>query len=138
MSPTEALAVAAAAHAGFQVTVTALVYPQLAWAALVAPEAWPQTHARHSRLILPLVALTYAGLVATAVWSLTSDPGALEVAAIVAAAGCVAVTGTLAAPVHGRLDRPDPALLRRLLRVDRVRAVLAVATLVLAGAALTG
>ena len=48
----------------------------------------------------------------------------------------MAVTATLAAPVHGRLDTPDPVLLRRLLRVDRVRAVLAVAALVLAGAAL--
>ena len=135
MSPVEALAVATAAHAGFQVTVTALVYPQLA---RVGPEAWPDTHARHSRLIVPLVALTYAALAATGVWSLVSGPGSLEVAAIVAAAACVAVTATLAAPVHGRLDTPDPVLLRRLLRVDRVRAVLAVAALVLAGAALTG
>ena len=126
---------AAAAHAGFQLTVTVLVYPQLA---RVAPEAWEQTHARHSRLILPLVALTYAGLLAAGVWSLVSGPGVLEVAAVVAAAGCVVVTGTLAAPVHGRLDHPDPALLRRLLRVDRARAALAVAALVLAGAALAG
>ncbi len=135
MSPAEALAVAAAAHAGFQVTVTVLVYPQLA---RTAPEAWPETHARHSRLIVPLVALTYAGLVAAGGWSLVSGPGALEVAAVVAAAGCVAVTGTLAAPVHGSLDQPYPALLRRLLRVDRLRAVLALAALAFAGAALTG
>lgn len=42
------------------------------------------------------------------------------------------VTATVAAPLHGRLDTRDPALLARLLAADRVRCVSA--CLALAGA----
>jgi hypothetical protein len=45
------------------------------------------------------------------------------------------VTAVAAAPTHGRLLKADPHLLRRLLVVDRVRAVLA--CVALAGAVVT-
>ncbi len=133
MTAAQALVVAASLHAGFQLTVSALVYPQLA---RVAPSDWTEVHARHSRLILPLVAVVYAGLVGSAVWVLAAGPSRLEVAAIGCAAACLGVTAVGAAPLHGRLDRPDPVLLRRLLALDRVRALLAVAAAVLATTAL--
>lgn len=90
-----AFLVATAAHAGFQLTVTALVYPALV---RVGPEGWQQAHTRHSRAILPLVVLVY---------------------------GALLVTATASAPTHRRLVTPEPHLLRRLLVVDRVRAGLA-------------
>lgn len=133
ISPGVALALATAVHAGFQLTVTVLVYPVLA---RVPAASWTQAHARHSRLILPLVALTYGGLVAAGAWVVVDSPTSLEVAAVLTAAGCILVTAVAAAPTHGRLVVPDPALLRRLLRADRVRGLLAVAALVLAVAAL--
>ncbi|MBC2960774.1 hypothetical protein [Nocardioides deserti] len=56
----EALLVGATAlHAGFQLTVTALVYPRLAG---TAPAAWSREHSRHSRTITPLVAVVYAAV----------------------------------------------------------------------------
>ncbi|WP_341925600.1 hypothetical protein [Nocardioides psychrotolerans] len=128
-----AFALAAALHAGFQLTVTVLVYPVLA---RVPASSWSDAHARHSRLIVPLVGLTYAGLVAAGAWLLASSPGPLGLAAVLAAAGSVVVTAVAAAPTHGRLVTPDPALLRRLLVVDRLRGLFAVLALVLAVAAL--
>ena len=124
-----AFALATALHAGFQLTVTVLVYPVLA---RVPAGSWAEAHARHSRLVVPLVALTYGGLVAAGAWLLTSSPSALEVAAVLAAAGCVLVTAVAAAPTHGRLTGPDPALLRRLLRADRLRCLFAVGSFALA------
>lgn len=132
MTPVEALVVASSAHAGFQVTVTVLVYPQLA---RVEESAWTATHARHSRLIVPLVGLLYAGLLGTGAWVLATGPHPLALASLVCAAGCLAVTALGAAPLHGRLDAPHPGLLRRLLVVDRVRAGLAVAAAALAALA---
>lgn len=127
-----ALLAAAALHAGFQLTVTVLVYPTLA---RNGPATWSRAHARHSRAIVPLVVVTYGTLVASAAWALASDPTTPVVLTAVAAAACMGVTATLAAPTHGRLTRPDPALLRTLLRVDRVRAVLATLALIAALAA---
>ena len=46
-------------HAGFQATVTLLVYPALAE---VPPERWHDAHQRHSRRIVPLVGLVYVSL----------------------------------------------------------------------------
>ncbi len=64
-----ALLVATAVHAGFQLTVSRLVYPALA---AVAPAAWEPTHAAHSRRITPLVGLVYGLVMVTAVGSLAS------------------------------------------------------------------
>lgn len=127
-----ALLAVAAGHAGFQLTVTVLVYPALAAA---RPEEWEVVHARHSRRITPLVVLAYGGLVLAGAWALTAGPlRPLLVLTLVAAGATVVVTGVSAAPLHGRLGRegPRPELLRRLLVADRVRAVLAVLVLLLA------
>jgi sugar phosphate isomerase/epimerase len=127
-----AFLVAAAAHAGFQVTVTTLVYPTLA---RVPSDRWVEAHRRHSRGIVPLVVLLYGALVVTSVPFVAHhhDPAAWVGAA--GAWGAMLVTATAAAPTHARLTTPEPRLLRRLLAVDRVRAVLA--CVALAGAAVT-
>lgn len=127
-----ALLAVAAGHAGFQLTVTVLVYPALA---ATRPEDWDVVHARHSRRITPLVVLAYGGLVLAGAWALVSEPLRLPlVLTLLAAVATVVVTAVSAAPLHGRLGRqgPRPELLRRLLVADRVRAVLAVLVLVLA------
>jgi len=131
-----ALVVAGALHAGFQGTVTALVYPALA---RLRPEDWVEGHARHSRAIVPLVVVVYAAVLGAVAWSLVADPTGWVAASAAAQAVALGVTATLAAPLHGRLSDRDEALVVRLLRVDRVRAAAAVAGLLLAGvAALVG
>ena len=128
-----ALVAATSLHAGFQLTVTLLVYPALT---RVAPAAFAAAHDRHSRAIVPLVGLVYAAVVVTALGVVVTDPGsALGWTAAVASAGALLVTALRAAPLHGRLGRrgPEPDLLAALLRADRVRtacAVLAVAAAV--------
>lgn len=132
MSPadaaTTALVAATAAHAGFQLTVTAVVYPALA---RLTPERWPEGHTAHGRAITPVVAVVYGGLALASGWAVTSRPGDVAVLLTVAAAAvAVLTTALVAAPTHGSLaDGPDPALLRRLLRADRVRTLAAVAAL---------
>lgn len=128
--PEAALLGATTLHAGFQVTVTALVYPRLAD---TSPADWSRVHARHSRVIAPLVAVVYAAVLAACGWALLDPDSSLGAAVLVAcAATAVALgdTALVAAPLHGRLGRspdtgPDPRLLARLLLADRVRAVAA-------------
>ena len=69
-----ALVAATSLHAGFQLTVTLLVYPALA---RVAPERFAEAHGRHSRAIVPLVGLVYAAVVVTALGVLVTDPDAV-------------------------------------------------------------
>ncbi len=127
------LAVAAAAHAGFQLTVTAVVYP-----ALVAVPAmdWTRAHAAHGRAITPLVVLTYGALLTAVAWSLWSQPS--NAAVWVCASGTalsMSTTAFVTGPTHGRLAHHREAhLLRRLTVSDRVRAVGALVAF--AGAAL--
>lgn len=126
MTATIALALAACLHAGFQLTVTALVYPVLA---RTPADRWPAAHARHSRSITPLVGLAYGALAITSVWALLEAPRSPAlVVALAGVTGSVLATATSAAPTHGRLGRagPTPQLLRRLLVADRVRAGFAV------------
>lgn len=119
-----ALLAATAAHAGFQAAVTVLVYPALA---RVPGDGWTAAHAAHSRAITPLVALVYGLLAVASGWSLFAGPGGWTLVSLFAVVVAVAVTAMVAAPAHGRLATGhDPALLRRLLRADRVRAVAAV------------
>ncbi len=111
-------------HAGFQLTVTVLVYPALA---RVPVEAWAVEHDRHSRRITPLVAVVYAGVLVTAAGALLTSPSyAVGPAVAVALAGhalTLGVTAAVAAPLHGRLGRGrDASLVRRLVVADRVRA----------------
>jgi len=112
-------------HLGFQGTVTVLVYPALVRRGLSHPDEWPADHARHSRVIVPLVGVVYVGLLAASGWSLSTGPGLLAALAVLGAGAAVAVTAILAAPLHGRLTSPDPSLLARLLAIDRLRCALA-------------
>jgi len=120
------LLLVAAAHVGFQLTVTRMVYPALGE---VPPDTWSQAHALHSRRIVPLVAVLYLPLAALLVWAAVAHPG--EPGTWVAAGGGMLSMGTtaaVAAPVHGQLggavSRDDRArLTRRLVSADRVRAL---------------
>ena len=123
------LLAAVALHAGFQVTVTSLVYPTLA---STSDDDWAEAHARHSRRIAPLVALVYGAAVVACALAATADPSLGTWVALAGTAVAILVTATTAAPLHGRLDRRDPALVARLLAADRVRCVSA--CLALAGA----
>lgn len=127
LSTTGALLLAATAlHAGFQVTVTALVYPAL----LAHGRDWAARHAAHSRRITPVVGLTYVALLAAGVPALLTDRGPGVALAALGAAGSLGTTAFVAAPLHGRLGHGwDPALAHRLLLADRVRAVGAVVAL---------
>ena len=127
-----AFLVAASAHAGFQVTVSTVVYPTLSH---VRAAHWRQAHDRHSRAVLPLVAVAYLALAGTSVWWLADDWSALAVAAVVLGLLPAAVTATVAAPLHRRLVKRDDAVLSRLLGVDRLRTVLAAAAVAVALAA---
>lgn len=123
MTAATAFALAAALHAGFQLTVTVLVYPALAE---VPPDRWTGAHARHSRRIAPLVGVVYAALLVSGVAAALDGPGALGWVALALTAGALAVTATLAAPLHGRLTPDTDDLRARLLTVDRVRCTFAV------------
>lgn len=133
MSPEGALLAAGALHVGFQATVTLLVYPAL----LALPASgWAAGQSEHSRRIVPLVGLVYLAVLAACTTSLLDDPRAVSV--VVAVGGHALALGTtalVAAPAHGRLAREGPttALVRRLVRADRVRLLGAVVALVAAG-----
>ena len=106
-------------HAGFQLTVTVLVYPALA---RVPASSWGVEHDRHSRRITPLVGLVYAGVLVTAVGALLHDPSYAVGVAVAGHALTFGLTAGVAAPLHGRLGRGRDALLvRRLLVADRGR-----------------
>ncbi len=121
------LLAASALHAGFQLTVTVLVYPALV---RVPADRWTDAHTRHSRAIVPLVALAYGAALAACAGATVHAFGPGVLTADVGTLVAVVVTATLAAPTHARLTAgPDPALLRRLLRVDRVRCAAAVVAL---------
>jgi hypothetical protein len=113
---------AASAHAGFQATVTLVVYPTLAH---VRAAHWRQAHDRHTSHIRLLVVVIYLALVGTGVWWLAVDWSALAVVAVVLALLAVAVTAVLAAPLHRRLVKRDDAAVARLIAVDRWRTVFA-------------
>lgn len=121
-----AFALAAVLHAGFQVTVTALVYPALVRTGLDHPDDWRAVHDRHSRGIVGLVGVVYVLLLVTGGWLLTSGPSPWALLALGASWGSVLVTAVAAAPTHAQLTSPDPALLRRLVVADRWRATFAV------------
>jgi hypothetical protein len=124
---------AAGAHAGFQATVTLVVYPTLSH---VRAAHWRQAHDRHAREIRPLVAVAYVALAATGAWWLATDWSTLGLVAVALAALSMATTALLAAPLHRRLVRRDEEALTRLLAVDRSRTVLAFAAAGVAVAAL--
>jgi hypothetical protein len=132
-----ALAVASALHLGFQLTVTMVVYPALG---RVDENGWSVAHRRHSTAITPLVVLVYGSLVLAGAWVVYAlvrggdDEPRLSATAVpwvwVSFAGAVlamVTTALVEAPLHGRLGGGrDQALVDRLLRGDRVRAVAAI------------
>lgn len=130
-TPDLALAAAAALHLGFQVVVTAVVYPAFRG---VRPEDWPAHEAAHARRIGPVVAVVYSLLAGACIWVLVSGPeGLASWVALAGAAAAALATGLVAAPAHRRLGAErDPGVLRRLLLADRVR--LAAATVTALGA----
>lgn len=115
-----ALVAASGLHTGFQVTVTAVVYPALA---RTDPREWAPAHDAHSRSIVGVVVVVYALLLATTIWALLVNQGNVWV--WLSAAGAALTMGTtalVAGPTHGRLNaHPDPDLIRRLLAADRMR-----------------
>lgn len=136
MTPLVVLAVVAAVHAGFQVTVSAVVYPALA--ASPGP-GFAAAHAEHSRRIVPLVAALYLAVLLAGGWVLVAAPlGPGVLVALGAQAAALVTTAAAAAPTHGALGRDGatPVLLRRLLVADRVRTGAAVVGLGAALAAL--
>lgn len=134
MAPDLAFALASALHAGFQLTVTAVVYPALA--TRTAAE-WPHAHDRHRRTIAPVVLVVYGSLLGTGAWLVAAGPSTLGWLALGATVLAFATTAFGAAPTHGRLTAPEPGLVARLLLVDRWRCVAAVAGAVCAVAAVS-
>lgn len=140
---------ATALHLGFQLVVTALVYPVL----LAGQEAqdddagraqgrWRRAHELHRRRITPVVGPVYGLLaLACAVVLLAGPPagwrGAAALASVAAVVVVVVVTATTAGPAHGRLASRgrSEALVRRLRRADAVRLVGALVAAVAAAAA---
>lgn len=123
---------AAALHLGFQATVTRLVYPVLA---RVRAVHWRESHDRHRRAIAPVVAVVYAVLLATAAWLVAVDRSVPTLVAIVPVPLVVLLTALVGTRLHRQLVRRDPAVLARLLGIDRLR--LALAVLAVAGAVVT-
>jgi hypothetical protein len=124
-----AVLVCTAVHFGFQATVTAIVYPALA---RTPPPQWTIAHQAHTRAITPVVAVVYGMLALSGGWALLSGPRFWTLAALIAVVATV-LTTTLAARLHGCLAAGhDDGLIRRLLRVDRVRAATAALALVAA------
>jgi hypothetical protein len=117
---TDVLLVAATAlHAGFQLVVTGLVYPAFAE---VPEEEWAAHHGRHTRRITWLVVPVYGAAVAAGCAVLLAGPSGWQLVSVGATALAVLTTALVAGPAHGRLAAGrDPAVLRRLLRADRVR-----------------
>lgn len=132
-----ALVVATAVHAGFQLTVTTVVYPALA---RVDTDRWSTAHDAHSRSIVPVVAVTYLSLAGACLWAVLAVPSSAWVWTAGAGAALAGVTTALvAAPTHGALARGRrPDLVHRLLIADRVRALGAVIALLAAVAAAVG
>ncbi len=121
-----AAALAAVAYAAFQWTVQLVVYRMFTD---VPPAAFPAYEAAHQRRITRLVGPLFAAL-GVSTGALLVRPGAVPVPVAAAAAGATVVllglTAVGAVPLHGRLARRfDAGDLRRLLRVDLARALVA-------------
>jgi hypothetical protein len=129
-----ALLGAAALHAGFQLTVTLVVYPALAD---LPPDGWGPAHDAHSRRITPVVGVVYLAALVACGGALLQAPSPGVLVAVAGTLAAVAVTAVSAAPTHGRLGRGrEDALVRRLLRADRLRCAAALVALAGAVAAL--
>jgi len=129
-APPLAYALAAAAYAGFQLTVRLVVYPQLAQVPASAAAAFERAH---QRLITPLVGLLFGALALATAGLLVAGPRGPGLAAAALFGGLLAVTAFGAVPQHATLSGGfDEAAHRRLLRWDTARVALALAQLALA------
>ncbi len=129
-----AYALAAAAYAGFQLTVRFVVYPQFARVPGDASAAYEQAH---QRLITPIVGLLFGALALATAALLWTSPWPVGLAAAVLFGGVLAATAFGAVPQHGRLARGfDEPAHRRLLAWDSTRVALALAQLGLGAAVL--
>ena len=114
-----ALAAASALHAGFQIVVTAVVYP--AFAEVPEPD-WVRHHAAEGRRIVGPVAIVYAAVLGAVAWAVVDGPSTAGWVAVGANAVAVLLTATVAAPAHLRLAKArTPAVLRRLRLADAGR-----------------
>ncbi len=118
------LLVLSAAHLGFQLTVTCVVYPALAQ---VSTADWPLAHAAHTRRIAWVVMPIYAGFVVLIPWLLLTSPTGWQLVSIAGVLLSQFATALFAAPLHGQLaPGPESGLMHRLLVIDRVRCLGAV------------
>lgn len=125
---------AACAYAGFQVTITVLVYPQLAAVGRAVPGVFAGHEARHSTRTAVVVGPLFAALVVATGWLVVADPSApLVWTAAACTAVVLAITALAAVPQHNRLRRGfDPVVMAQLQRVDAVRMVAALAQVAIA------
>jgi len=116
------LVATAALHLGFQLTVSALVYPALG----DTHSAFEASHVRHSRRIAPLVGVVYAALLAGTGCVVTATSGGLRWVAVALTLAVLALTGLGAVPLHRRLAHGfDVPTFRRLQVVDALRTLAA-------------
>lgn len=119
-APLLLLVVVTAVHAGFQGTVSTVVYPALA---RLEPEEWLPKQDAHRYAIVPMVGICYLGALAALGWSFLkhSDSSGVWIA-VVGFAISMGTTAFVAAPTHGKLmARHDRALVGRLIWSDWVR-----------------
>lgn len=130
MSADVVLVAATALHAGFQLVVTALVYPALVD---TPPTVWPVRHAAHTRRITPVVALVYGSVVVALVLVALDGLHPARGLVLAASVAAFALTAFVAAPAHGRLGRGwDEQVVHRLVVADRLRLLVAVVAAVAA------
>jgi hypothetical protein len=129
-----AYALAAAAYAGFQLTVRFVVYPQFARVPGDASAAYERAH---QRLITPIVGLLFGTLALATAALVWTGPRPVGVAAAVLFGGLLATTAFGAVPQHGRLAGGfDEQAHRRLLAWDSTRVALALGQLALGASVL--
>lgn len=107
--------VIAAALAGLIWTIQVVHYPLFA---RLDDDAWEAYMADHGRRITVLVGPLMPANVTVAAILLIRDPGALAVVNAVLAAGVLALTGLVFAPLHSRLTR---ATVPRLVALNWIR-----------------
>ena len=135
MSADAVLVAATALHAGFQLVVTALVYPALAD---TSAAEWPVRHAAHTRRITPVVVLVYGSVIVALVLVALDGLDLARGLVLAASVTGFALTAFVAAPAHGRLGRGwDERVMHRLVVADRLRLLVAVVAAVAAVVAAT-
>jgi len=128
----QVVVVAAIAHLAFQWVVHVVVYPGLADQAASVAGSAAALHARYTSRMAVVVAPVYGLLVISSAAAFAGSPDGWSVVTVAVVAAVVGLTAGRAVPIHRALSVPAPparvaALHRQLIRLDRVRLVLAVA-----------